>query len=73
LWLLFIGILFLTGGLVFSCSAAQDRTRVPIALLLLFLGSGLLAWSRFRWQRMSRAVQQREQPAQVTKQGGLDD
>jgi hypothetical protein len=47
----FVGVLLLTGGLIFLCAAVQNPARWPIALALLALGGGLAAWAGLRWRR----------------------
>jgi len=49
--LFFVGVLFLTGGLIFLCAAVQNTARFPLALVLLVVGGGLAGWAGFRWQR----------------------
>ncbi len=51
LGLFFLGVLFLTGGLVFLCAAVQHAARFPLALVLLLIGGGLAGWAGLRWQR----------------------
>lgn len=46
-----IGVLFLAGGLIFLCAATQKATRFPLALVLLLIGGGLVAWAGMRWRR----------------------
>jgi hypothetical protein len=48
---LVLGILFLTGGLVFLCAAVQNTARLPIAVALLVIGGGLAAWAGLRWRQ----------------------
>jgi predicted Zn-ribbon and HTH transcriptional regulator len=48
LWLLFVGLLWLTGGLIFLCAAVQNTARLPIALTLLVLGGLLVVWAGIR-------------------------
>jgi hypothetical protein len=47
----FLGVLFLTGGLIFLCAAVQNPARLPISVALLVLGGGLAAWAGLRWRR----------------------
>jgi hypothetical protein len=44
-------VLFLSGGLVFLCAAAQSAARFPIAMALLLGGGALAAWAGLRWHR----------------------
>lgn len=46
------GVLLLTGGLVFLCAAVQNAARMPVALALLLVGSGLAAWAGNRWRQV---------------------
>jgi hypothetical protein len=41
----------LTGGLIFLCAAVKNSARFPLALVLLILGGGLIAWAGIRWRR----------------------
>jgi rubrerythrin len=45
------GVLFMTGGLIFLCAAVENAARIPFALALLLIGSGLTAWSASRWRK----------------------
>jgi uncharacterized Zn-finger protein len=47
----FTGLLFLTGGLIFLCAAVDNAARLPIALVLLLIGGGLVAWAGLRLRR----------------------
>jgi hypothetical protein len=47
----FTGVLFLTGGLVFLCAAVENAIRLPLALALLLIGGGLVAWAGLRLRR----------------------
>ena len=47
----FTGVLFLTGGLVFLCAAVENAIRLPLALALLLIGTGLVAWGGLRLRR----------------------
>lgn len=47
----FTGLLFLTGGLIFLCAAVDNAARLPIALALLLIGGGLVAWASLRLRR----------------------
>lgn len=49
--ILAVSVLFLSGGLVFLCAAAQSAARFPIAIALLLGGGGLAAWAGLRWRR----------------------
>lgn len=49
--ILVVGVLLLTGGLVFLCAAVQNAARLPVALVLLIIGGGLAAWAGLRWRR----------------------
>jgi hypothetical protein len=46
-----VGALFLAGGLIFLCAAAQNAARFPIALALVVIGGGLAAWAGARWRK----------------------
>ena len=46
-----VGVLLLTGGLIFLCAAVQNPARWPIALALLVLGAVLAGWAGLRWRR----------------------
>ena len=48
---LLVGVLFLTGGLIFLCAAVQNMARLPLALALLLIGAGLAVWAGFRLRR----------------------
>jgi hypothetical protein len=48
---LLVGVLFLTGGLIFLCAATANAARLPIALALLVIGAGLAAWAGMRLRR----------------------
>jgi hypothetical protein len=49
--LLSLGVLLLTGGLIFLCAAVEKPTRAPVALALLLAGGGLALWSGYRWRQ----------------------
>lgn len=51
-----LGVLFLGGGLIFLCAAAQNTARLPIALALLVIGGGLAAWAGLRWRKAQRLL-----------------
>ena len=47
----FTGVLFLTGGLIFLCAAVETAIRLPLAIVLLVIGGGLVAWASLRLRR----------------------
>jgi hypothetical protein len=47
----FSGVLFLAGGLIFLCAAVENAIRLPLALALLLIGAGLVAWGSLRLRR----------------------
>lgn len=47
----FSGVLFLAGGLIFLCAAVENAVRLPLALALLLIGGGLVAWGSLRLRR----------------------
>jgi hypothetical protein len=47
----FTGVLFLAGGLIFLCATVENALRLPIALVLLLIGGGLVAWASLRLRR----------------------
>jgi hypothetical protein len=46
-----VGTVFLAGGLIFLCAAVQNLARLPLSIVLLLVGGGLVIWAGLRLRR----------------------